>query len=230
MAILLCRDQATKEKMRTPVFLFALLVSFSVQAQVVKCMDANGNTIYSDVACPSSASSSSVNLTGGNITEDQVQAAKERRADNARNAAVGAQCQLLMNQAHQTFSSFLERTNPNRWSISFQALQTLASACASPETCQLVKARLEHSQQRYSQDNTPTRGGQLNSVTSLYAESCLSGGARQGGGSPPSAETSVNPRRTYWTKDQFGTAVKSDSCFWTKDAFGTSVRSAGCSK
>lgn len=32
----------------------------------------------------------------------------------------------------------------------------------------------------------------------------------------------------YWTKDQFGTMVMSNSCFWTKDVFGTSVQSAGC--
>ena len=205
--------QAPKgNRVKNLICLFAMLALFGAEAQVVKCKDANGRIIYSDVACPTNTSSATVNLSGGNITEHQIRAAQERRADNVRKTAAGAQCPMLTNQAQQTFSSFLELTNSNRWGVSFQALQTLANSCSSSETCQLVKDRVEHAQQRYSQDNTATRGGQLNSVTSLYAQRCLSGGPQDESVSSEAADAQSKPGRTYWTKDQFGNAVRSDKC------------------
>lgn len=224
------RPSRLRIQMKRIFCLFVYFTFFSAQAQVVKCKDANGKIVYSDVTCPLNATSSAVNLSGGNVTEAQARAAQEGKASNTNNAAVGEHCLMLMNQAQQTFSSFLERTNSSRWSVSFQSLQTLANSCASSETCQLIKTRIEHSQQRYSQDNTSTRGGQLNSVTSLYAQSCQGGNARQGSASIQTTEDLTKSNRTYWTKDQFGTTVKSDRCFWTKDAFGTAVRSSGCNK
>jgi hypothetical protein len=47
---------------------------------------------------------------------------------------------------------------------------------------------------------------------------------------PATQATQAKPSRSYFTKDQFGTTVRSDSCYWTKDTFGTSVKSAGCSR
>jgi hypothetical protein len=164
-------------------FFLLALASYGVAiAQVIKCKDAAGKTIYSDVACPSNLLGARVNLSGANITEEQVQAAQEKRADNAGRAASAAKCSLLMNQTQQTFAAFLKQTNRKRWDVSFQALQTFVNSCQSPETCKLVNTRLDHSQQRFNQDDTPTRGAQLNSITSLYADKCVRRGFAEGGG------------------------------------------------
>ncbi|NMM13192.1 MAG: DUF4124 domain-containing protein [Rhodoferax sp.] len=211
------------------------LLCISTQAQVVKCKDANGKIIYSDVACPSNATSSAINLSGGNITEDQAHSARES-AENSSNTGGGENCSMLKNQARQTFDSFQENTNLKRWDVSFQSLQNLANSCASPEICGLIRTRIDHAQQRYSQDNTSYRGSQLNSVTALLASACRSGSARQVGRTAPaqteaqSPAVPVNKGGSYYTKDEFGTVVRSDKCFHTKDVFGVSRRSAGCAR
>lgn len=43
-----------------------------------------------------------------------------------------------------------------------------------------------------------------------------------------SVDKTPRTQRSYRTKDQFGTSVRSDKCYWTKDQFGTSVKSGGC--
>jgi len=212
------------------IALILLLTYIGANAQVVKCKDPSGKTIYSDVACPSSSSSASVNLSGGNITAEQLRSAQERKAAGAKNEEGGAQCPLLMNQAQRTFASFLENTNRNRWEVSFRAIENLTASCPTTETCQLVKARLDHAQQRYGKDNKSTRGEQLNSVTSLFAESCLAGSSAGASGrvaSQPRAAPTT-PNRSHLTKDEFGIMVNSGSCYMTKDVFGISRPSAGC--
>lgn len=205
-------------------------------SQVVKCKDANGKIIYSDAACPTNATSSAVNLSGGNITEDQVRSAQERTA-NSSNTSGGEGCSMLKNLAQQTFGAFQENTNIKRWDVSFQALQNVANSCASPEVCGLIKTRIDLAQQRYNQDNTSYRGAQLNSVTALFASSCQRNGASKQSGNTQASSgefqtPASNTKRTsgYQTRDTFGTIVNSQSCHWTKDAFGNDVRSSGCSK
>lgn len=215
------------------MFLAAALLCASGHAQVVKCKDAKGKVIYSDVACPSSFAGSSVNLSGANITEDQVRASQERTGNNGNNN--DGNCSMLKNQAQQTFDSFIYNPNANRWNTSFQSLQNLANLCASPDVCGTIKTRIEHAQQRFNEDNKAVRGAHLNSVTALYANTCNSNGTAKQVGNSRAPSTAVNvpiaeasPSGSFYTKDEFGNMVRSDKCFRTPDAFGVLRRSAGC--
>lgn len=213
------------------------LLCISIQAQVIKCKDANGKIVYSDMPCQSNAASSAVNLSGGNITQDEHISAKERNANNISNSRRDESCLMLKNQAKGTFSSFEQSPNANRWNASFQALQNLGSACTSPETCGLIKDRIDHARERYSQENKANRGAQLNSVMALFANTCRINGvskqfnnAQADAGESQSTTSSAKSTRGYQTRDKFGTIVNSQSCYHTKDAFGNEVRSSECSK
>ena len=113
------------------VFCTVTMLCGSSLAQVVKCKDAKGKVVYSDVACPTNFDASSVNLSGGNITESQVRAAQDRTASNSNVES----CGMLKNLAQQTFASFVENPNANRWNTSFQSLQNLANMCPSTDVC-----------------------------------------------------------------------------------------------
>lgn len=214
------------------ILLAAALFCLGAQAQVVKCKDASDKVIYADRACPANFNASSVNLSGANITDDQVRAAQDRSANNSNGG--GENCGMLKNLAQQTFNSFVENPNTNRWNTSFQSLQNLASICASTDVCGTIKARIDHAQQRFNEDNKAVRGGHLNSVTALYANTCNSNGtAKQTRGARAPAEAQLpaagnKSGNTFYTKDEFGNMVRSDKCFRTPDAFGVLRRSAGC--
>lgn len=218
--------------MKNLMCVFALLVFFNAHAQVVKCKDANGRVIYSDVACSSNSTSSAVNLSGGNITEGQVQAAQERSANNA--SGDGGHCGPLKSLAQKTFDSFIDSPNINRWNTAFQSLQNLANICASADVCGTIKVRIDHAQQRFNEDNKAVRGAHLNSVSALYANTCNVNGTVKQAANTRIADQSpaekLNVGRTLYTKDEFGTLVRSDRCFMTKNEFGVYVRSAGCKK
>jgi hypothetical protein len=220
--------------MRKWIFLAAAMFCINAHTQVVKCKDTTGKVIYADRACPANFTGSSVNLSGGNITEDQVRTAQERTA-NAGNGG-RENCGMLKNLAQQTFDSFIYNPNANRWNTSFQSLQNLANLCASPDVCGIIKARIDHAQQRFNEDNKAVRGAHLNSVSALYANTCNSNGtAKQGNAraANPGAQVPVadnNPGGNFYTKDEFGNLVRSDKCFRTPDAFGVLRRSPGCSK
>lgn len=212
------------------VFCTVVMLCGSSLSQVVKCKDAKGKVVYSDVACPANFDAASVNLSGANITEAQARAAQDRTASNSNVES----CGMLKNLARQTFASFVDNPNVNRWNTSFQSLQNLANMCPSTDVCGTIKSRIGHAQQRFNEDNKAVRGAHLNSVTSLYASTCNDNGtAKQTDAAKaapqPVAESSNNGGKFY-TNDAFGTLVRSDKCFWTKDTFGVSRRSAGCSK
>jgi hypothetical protein len=140
---------------------------------------------------------------------------------------------MLKSLEQKTFDSFVENPNTNRWNTTLQSLQNLASICASTDVCGTIKERIGHAQQRFNQDNKAVRGAHLNSVTSLYANTCNDNGTpRQIRNSmiAPSQVEKPSEGRTHYTKNEFGVLVKSDSCFMTKNEFGVLVRSAGCSK
>lgn len=217
--------------MKNLSLLVTLLICSTVQAQVVKCKGEHGRIVYSDRVCPVGFSASSVNLSGANITDDQVRAAKARTA----NQASGENCLMIKNLADQTFASFLDNPNVNRWNASFQSLQNLASLCPSTETCGTIKTRIGNAQQRFNEDNKAVRGGHLNSVTALYANTCdNNGNAKQIAGTrSPNADVQPTTNDTtasshFYTKDEFGNVVRSDKCYRTPDVFGVLRRSAGC--
>ena len=221
-------------KMKRLIFFIVLLVVVSAHGQVVKCKDGTGKIVYSDVACTANSSSSTVNLSGGNITDTQARAAQARAASNTNESGEsGETCGMLKRLEQQTFDSFVGNSNTNRWNITFQSLQNLVNMCASADVCGTVKARIDHAQQRFNQDNKAVRGTHLNSVTALYASTCNSNGTsrqiRSTGIAPPQVEK-TSESRVHYTKNEFGILVKSDSCFRTKNEFGVFVRSAGCSK
>jgi hypothetical protein len=222
-------------KMNKWIFLAAALLCASGHAQVVKCKDAKGKVIYSDVACPTSFSGSSVNLSGANITADQARAAQQRSANSGNGG--GESCDRWKTLAQQTFESFVYSPNANRWDTSFQALQNYAKLCASPDACGIIKARIDHAQGRFNEDTKAVRGAQLNSVMALYANTCnINGTAKQTASAQgPIAEaqvpaTGAKSGSTTYTKDEFGNLVRSDRCFRAPDAFGVLRRSPGCSK
>jgi len=199
----------------------------------MKCKDASGKVIYADRACPVNYTTSAVNLSGANISEEQVRSAQERTA----NKSSGESCGMLKTLAQQTFESFNGNPNANRWNTSFQSLQNLANLCPSPEVCGTIKARIDHAQQRFNEDNKAVRGAHLNSVTVLYANTCNSNGTAKQTGNARAASQDVqvpavdaNSSRNFYTKDEFGNLVRSDKCFRTPDAFGVLRRSPGCSK
>ena len=220
-------------KMKRLIFFIVLMVVVSAHGQVVKCKDGTGKIVYSDVACAVNSSSSTINLSGGNITEGQVRAAQARTASNVSEIETGESCGMLKRLEQQTFDSFVGNSNTNRWNTTFQSLQNLANMCASADVCGTVKARIDHAQQRFNQDNKAVRGAHLNSVTALYASTCNSNGTsrqiRSTGIAPPQVEK-TSESRAHYTKNEFGVLVKSDSCFRTRNEFGVFVRSAGCSK
>lgn len=206
--------------------ILSLCILFSVfitgaQAGINKCTGADGKITFSDGLCPST--SNSVKVQERDNTLDNSGSRQQNQTSGN-----SASCQALKALADNTYSSFLENTNPNRWGVAFQSLQSLVSSCSTGEVCELVKTRVSHAQARYGESNTSYRGSQLNSVTTLYAQSCQGGTPRQNTQTPELAGSDANPKRHFWTKDQFGTTVRSDRCYWTKDAFGTSVKSAGC--
>ena len=222
------------KKFLSVTLLFVALIG-SAQAQVRKCTGPDGKVTYSDMGCSANSNRSAVNISGANITDAQVQASQERAANNGNGG--GEACVMLKNQAQQTFDSFLENPNASRWNTSFSALQNLGNLCASSEVCGLIRTRIDHAQQRFKEDNKAIRGSQLNSVTVLFANACRSNGTTKQSGTATVAPTefqapaaNTNKGGSYYTKDEFGTMVKSDKCFMTKDAFGVSRRSAGCAR
>ena len=218
--------------MKKWIFLAAAMFCINAHTQVVKCKDTSGKVIYADRACPANFTGSSVNLSGGNITDDQVRSAQDRVASTG--AGGGENCGMLKNLAQQTFDSFIYNPNANRWTTSFQSLQNLANLCASPDVCGIVKARIDHAQQRFNEDNKAVRGAHLNSVTALYANTCNGNGtAKQvsnarAGNPDIQMPTADSPSKSFYTKDEFGNLVRSDKCFRSPDAFGVLRRSAGC--
>lgn len=210
------------------------LLCISLQAQVVKCKDASGKIVYSDLPCHSNAASSAVNMSGANITQDEHISAKERNGNNISNSRRDESCLMLKNQAKGTFTSFEQSPNANRWNASFQALQNLSSACSSPETCGLIKDRIDHAKERYREENKGSRGSQLNSVMALFASTCrINSISKQFNNAQADADESqltAKSTRSYQTRDKFDTIVNSQSCYHTRDALGNEVRSAGCSK
>jgi Domain of unknown function (DUF4124) len=211
--------------------LVALLsLSMPVFAQVVKCKDASGKVTYSDRGCAGGADSSSVNTSGGNIIENQNRQAQVQGFPNQR-VANSQNCQALWAQSQMTFASFEELSNRKRWEVAIRSLETLAGACPSKDSCELIGGRVNQAQARYIESNSSVRGSQLTALSALYAERCMP--AAVGSQVRPQSSTATGvsePSRSYWTKDQFGNSVRSNSCYWTKDQFGTPVRSAGCAK
>lgn len=212
------------------------LLCASGSAQVVKCLGSNGKITYSDVACPNTASSANVNVSGGNITAGQVRDAQARFSKEQASNIDSGNCQMLRIQDRQTFDSFTGNPNAARWATSFQSLQNLARLCSSSDVCEIIKFRISSAQQRYREDNKAVRGEQLNSVTALYAATCNGDGTiKQTGNAevnqaPGAPKSDVRRAAGYETKDKFGTIVNSESCHWTKDAHGNDVRSAACSR
>lgn len=203
------------------VCVFLLVLVAGAHAGINKCTGPDGKVTFSDGLCPSTSGSEKLRERA-NTLDSSGSRQQNQTSSNA------ASCQTLRGLADNTYASFLENTNPNRWGVAFRSLQSLVSSCATGDVCQLVKERVDHAQARYGESNTSYRGSQLNSVTTLYAQSCQGGTPRQNTQTSESVEGNANPKSHFWTKDQFGTTVRSDRCYWTKDAFGTSVRSAGC--
>jgi hypothetical protein len=142
---------------------------------------------------------------------------------------------MVKNLADRTFAAFLDNPNVNRWNTSFQSLQNLANLCPSTETCGTIKNRIGNAQQRFNEDNKAVRGGHLNSVTALYANTCDNSGNAKQAANARSSSADVQPAGTdqgssghFYTKDEFGNMVRSDKCFRTPDVFGVMRRSAGC--
>jgi len=219
--------------MEKTILLAVALFCVGAHAQVVKCKDASGKVIYADRACPANFNTSSVNLSGANITDEQIRSAQERKGSESNSNSEN--CSMLKNLAQRTFDSFNDNPNANRWNTSFQSLQNLANLCTSPDVCGTIKARIDHAQQRFNEDNKAVRGSHLNSVTALYANTCNSNGSAK---QSPNART-ANPGdqgqaaatkagNTFYIKDEFGNMVRSDKCFRTPDVFGVMRRSAGC--
>lgn len=118
--------------MKYLVLLATVLLGISAHAQVVKCKDASGKVIYSDVACPTNFSGSSVNLSGGNITEDQSRSAQARATNNGDSG--GEACPMLKERAEQAFTKFQGNSTRGLSNASFAALQNLVLQHASLET------------------------------------------------------------------------------------------------
>jgi hypothetical protein len=77
-------------------------------AQVVKCKDAKGKVVYSDVACPANFNVSSVNLSGANVTESQVSAAQDKAASNRNYVATAQSFSPKSNHSKQHYSGCLD--------------------------------------------------------------------------------------------------------------------------
>lgn len=216
---------------------FALLCA-SGSAQVVKCLGANGKITYSDVACPNTASSANVYVSGGNITASQVRDSQARfSTEQAANTGDSGNCQMLRSQVRQAFDSFTGNPNSARWGTSFQALQNFAKLCHESDVCEIIRIHIGGAQKRYTETNNSANwGGHVNSVTALHAASCNGDGTvkqtRNIGNSQAAGAPIPNTRRSagYETKDKFGTIVNSESCHWTKDAHGNDVQSAACTR
>lgn len=213
---------------------FALLCGAGY-TQVVKCVGENGKITYSDAACSSSAASVNVNVSGGNITEDQVRQSQERRRNESTDNTNEA-CPALMSRAQQAFSRYQEIRNVNSSDASLRALESLGNYCPGPDTCNLIKRRAQDAQQRYDELQNRNASYALDASLSLLGKYCQGGGRQQSrSGQPPSVtpQPSITNNRKpsgYETKDKFGTIVNSESCHWTKDAHGNDVRSAACSR
>jgi len=66
----------------------AVIICANVNAQVARCNDARGKVIFTDRACPAGFTSSLVDTSGSNVTEDQ---ARQAREVYRRNAALARQ-------------------------------------------------------------------------------------------------------------------------------------------
>lgn len=212
-----------------------LILCISTPAQVVKCVGANGKITYSDVACPSSAISAEVNVSGGNITQAQVRQSHGRKlSENAE--ATNEACPALMNRAQQAFSRYQELRNINSSDASLRTLQNLGSFCPTSETCDLIKRCAQDAQQRHVEVRNKNASSALDASLGLVAKYCQGGGRQQPRNMQASADDaqasilSTKKPSGYETKDKFGTIVNSETCHWTKDAHGNDVRSASCSR
>lgn len=195
------------------------------QAGVNKCTGSDGKITFSDGLCPLTANSERVRERDNSLDHSGGRQQTQNALGAVENSAA---CQSLMRLADNTYSSFLENTNPNRWGVAFKSLESLANSCQTKDVCELIKARVGDAQARYSESSTSFRGSQLNSVTTLYAQSCRGSAPRNNTQTTDSTSSPDGPKNHYWTKDQFGTTVRSDRCYWTKDASGNSVKSAAC--
>jgi len=217
--------------MKLWVSLATALFCICAHSQVLKCRDAYGSVTYSDQSCPANSVGSVVDPSSAKPAR---QATRSSRRRHVKNAGGADPCSMLRDQAQQTFAAFQEYTNLVRWRVALQSLENLANSCASDETCALIRTRVEQAQGRYSEDKTSVRGGELDSVTSLFANSCEADGSRRQAQttvqSPSSGAELLRLPAGHQTRDSFGAIVNSESCYWTKDASGNDAVSAGCSR
>jgi len=219
--------------MNRGIFLAVALFCIGAHAQVVKCKDATGKVIYADRACPVNFNASSVNLSGANITENQILESQTRIANTGGGSEA---CPLLRERAERAFTRYQEVKNVNSANASLNALQNLANYCPSTETCKLIKSRATYAQQRHDEEGNRNTAAGLDSSLGLFAKYCQrndsvrSTAATPSAGSNPEQSLNAAPATNFYTKDEFGNLVRSDKCFRTPDAFGVLRRSPGCSK
>ena len=197
----------------------------SSHAQVVKCKDSSGRIIYSDKACPVNYDASSVNLSGGNITEDQIRSSRERTA-SSQNGSGGA-CATLMARGVQAIEQVEDGATKRDLGALVPALQNLGENCPSPTACGVIKRAVDYVS---GMGRTRYVVATIDPLVGVYGRYCKNGGVSQARSAPPDdAHRTKNSSNGFYTNDEFGNLVRSDRCFTTKDTFGVSRRSAGCS-
>lgn len=214
--------------MKKWIFLAAAMFCINAHTQVVKCKDTSGKVIYADRACPANFTGSSVNLSGGNITEDQVISAQERTVSAANGG--GEACSLLQSRAEQALTQVENSSTKRNMGALAPALDNAGAYCPSPATCAVIKRSVDLVK---SMERSRTVVATLDPLIGLYGKYCQNGGLKQaqGNGGPSQAPPrSAQNTDSFYTNDEFGNLVRSDKCFMTKDTFGVSRRSAGCSK
>ncbi len=211
--------------MRKWLFLAWVLFCVSSHAQVVKCKDSSGKVIYSDRTCPVHYDASSVNLSGGNITEDQIRSSRERTA-STQNGNGGA-CATLMTRGVQAVEQVEDGATKHELGALVPALQNLGANCPSPAACGVIKRAVDYVS---GMGRTRYVIATIDPLVGVYGRYCQNDGVNQARSAPPDdVQKTKSASQGFYTNDEFGNLVRSDKCFMTKDTFGVSRRSAGCS-
>jgi len=208
------------------LFLALALFCVSTHAQVVKCKDATGKVTYSDRVCPVNYEASSVNLSGGNITADQIQSSRERTTSTQNGN--GGTCATLLTRGVQAVEQVEDGATKHDLGALVPALQNLGAYCPSPTACAVIKRGVDYVS---GMGRTRHQIATLDPLIGVYGKYCQNGGVNQARSAPPEdVQKNKSASQGFYTNDEFGNLVRSDKCFITKDAFGVSRRSAGCSQ